>query len=140
MHYEPPRQRAPPEGELSAAASTHRRIVGHIGPLFAVVAATSGGAQPVIRAAGAGLATSAILLVVALALPGQLGLWRCHVCWRGDLHPRLVELQAAVIGILAGLLTQGVAVLAVKVFGHDQAASQGLAVLAGWLLAIALTA
>ncbi|WP_285687878.1 prepilin peptidase [Actinoplanes sp. NBRC 103695] len=111
------------------------------GLCFVVVAATGGGAQPVIRAAGAGFATAAVLLLVALALPGQLGLG--DVMFAGAVTFTLgwLSWQAAVIGILAGLLTQGVVVLAVKVFGRDQAASpMGPALLTGWLLAIALTA
>jgi leader peptidase (prepilin peptidase)/N-methyltransferase len=112
------------------------------GLCFVVVAATGGGMQPVIRAAAAGIATAAVLLVVALALPGQLGLG--DVMFAGAVAFTLGWLgwEAAVIGILAGLLTQGVVVLAVKVFVRDRATSSpmGPALVTGWLLAVALTA
>jgi leader peptidase (prepilin peptidase)/N-methyltransferase len=112
------------------------------GLCFVVVTATGGDMQPVIRAAAAGITTAAVLLVVALALPGQLGLGDVMFAGAVTFNLGWLSWQAAVIGILGGLLTQGVVVLAVKLFGRDRATSypMGPALVTGWLLAVALTA
>lgn len=108
---------------------------------FLAVAVTGGGVEPVVRAAAAGIATAAVFLVVALALPGQLGLGDVVLAGAVTFTLGWLSWQAAVVGILAGLLAQGVIVVAVKVFSRGQAMwPMGPALLAGWLLAVMLMA
>lgn len=111
------------------------------GLCLAVSAATGGDVQPVVRAAGAGLATAAVLFVIALALPGQLGLGDVLFASAITFTLGWLSWSAAVFGLLAGLLAQGVVVLAARVFGREQATfPMGPALFIAWLAAVALTA
>lgn len=111
------------------------------GLCFLAVAVTNGAVLPVIRAAGAGIATVTVFLVVALILPGQLGLGDVVLAGAAAFSLGWLSGQAAIIGILAGLLGHGVILLALKILRRGQATfPMGPALVAGWLLAVVLMA
>lgn len=108
---------------------------------FAVTVAISGNATPLIRAVTMGCATSAALLLVALAMPGQLGLG--DVVFAGAITLSLGWLgwQPAALGLLTGLALQGAVALVAKLRrrGNDPI-PMGPALVVGWLLAVVLAA
>jgi leader peptidase (prepilin peptidase)/N-methyltransferase len=108
------------------------------GLCFVAAAATDGGPEPLIRAIVSGTAATAILLVVALALPGQLGLG--DVAFGGAVAFSLgwLSWHAAVAGVLGGLLIQGIVGLVARLRRTtDAMLPMGPALITGWLLAIA---
>lgn len=111
------------------------------GLCFLINAEARGALQPAIRAAGAGIVAAALFLVIALALPGQLGLGDVLLAGAVTFTLGWLSWQAAVIGILAGLLAQGAIVLMTKVFWRNQTMwPMGPALVGGWLLAVVLVA
>jgi leader peptidase (prepilin peptidase)/N-methyltransferase len=105
---------------------------------FVAAAVTGGDVEPLARAIGAGAATAAVLLVVALALPGQLGLGDVVLAGAVTFSLGWLGVQVAVVGLIAGLTVQGVAAIVVKLRRAGMAAlPMGPALVAGWLLAVA---
>lgn len=105
---------------------------------FLAAAVPGGDIEPLLRAAGAGAATSAILLLVALAMPGQLGLGDVVLAGATTFSLGWLSWQAAATGLLAGLLLQGI----MRIAGsrrraeRAKASPMGPALIAGWLLAV----
>ncbi|MEV0611159.1 prepilin peptidase [Polymorphospora rubra] len=98
----------------------------------------NGSIEPLLRAAGVGVATITIMLTIALALPGQLGFG--DVVFAGAVTFSLAWLSwhAAVLGLLAGLFIQAAVAGAVGIRRRDAAvAPMGPALMAGWLLGVA---
>ncbi|NIL43748.1 prepilin peptidase [Salinispora arenicola] len=110
------------------------------GVTFIAAALIDGDGGPLVRATSAGIATAIIMLAVALALPGQLGLG--DVAFAGTITFSLGWLgwQAACLGLLAGLFLQGAAAATRRrQRDSDGLTPMGPALLAGWLLAVALS-
>lgn len=108
------------------------------GLCFVAAAMTDGDVGPLLRAIGSGAATAAILLVVALALPGQLGLGDVVLAGATTFSLGWLSWQAAVFGILSGLLLQGLVAVLVLSAGHrNSRLPMGPALVAGWVLALA---
>jgi len=111
------------------------------GLCFVGAAVTGQDARPLVRAATAGVVTAGVLLVVALALPGQLGLGDVALAGAVTFNLGWLSWRAAVIGLLAALLVQGVIAIALRLRRRERAMSpMGPALLAGWILAVAATA
>ncbi|MFI9640885.1 prepilin peptidase [Micromonospora sp. NPDC051925] len=114
------------------------------GLFFTVAVLTGSDVGQLIRAASAGIGTATVMLAVALALPGQLGLG--DVVFAGAVAFNLGWLgwQTAVLGVVAGLLLQGAIVLVVKIRrttnAIDTPTPMGPALAAGWFLAVVLAA
>jgi hypothetical protein len=108
---------------------------------FTVTVTTSGNVGPLVRALIAGSVTTAALVAVALAMSGQLGLGDVAFAGAITLSLGWLSWQSAAIGILAGLLLQGVIGLIVKMRRRsDGVMPMGPALVAGWLLAVLLAA
>ncbi|MDG4790179.1 prepilin peptidase [Micromonospora sp. WMMD1102] len=112
------------------------------GLIFLAAAVLSGDVEPLLRAAGAGGVTSAILLLVALAMPGQLGLGDVVLAGAITFNLGWLSWQVAVAGLLAGLVFQGSVGIArdSKRAGRANPSPTGPALVAGWLLAVAFAA
>ncbi len=108
---------------------------------FLAVAILDRDPAPLLRATSAGAATSGILLLVALAMPGQLGLGDVILAGAVTFNLGWLSWQAAVTGLLAGLLLQGAVSIAHFCRRADRANSSpmGPALIGGWLLATTLT-
>ncbi|WP_433531010.1 prepilin peptidase [Micromonospora sp. CA-263727] len=114
------------------------------GLLFLMAALVGSDFGPLIRAAFAGIAAGAVMLAVALALPGQLGLGdvvfsgaiACNLGWLGW--------HTAILGLLAGLLLHGTVASVVRLRRSTDAKNSpipmGPALAVGWLLAVVLAA
>jgi leader peptidase (prepilin peptidase)/N-methyltransferase len=111
------------------------------GLAFAAAAVADRDAIPIFRAAASSAAALAALLVLALALPGQLGLgdvflfgWVVFsLAWFGW-HP-------VVVGVLAGLIGQAVAAAALRIrHGPGYKLPMGPALLLGWFVGVAAAA
>ncbi|MDM4721369.1 prepilin peptidase [Micromonospora sp. WMMA1363] len=101
---------------------------------FLVAAAINGNYAALLRAVVAGSATTAALLLIALALPGQLGLGDVALAGAITLSLGWLSWQAAAVGILCGLMIQGfLGVVAKARTRIDSALPMGPALLAGWL-------
>lgn len=109
---------------------------------FLAAAVLDGEVEPLLRAAGAGGATSAILLLVALAMPGQLGLGDVVLAGAVTFNLGWLSWQTAATGLLAGLVLQGSASIARSRRRTDRAnaSPMGPALITGWLLAVVLAA
>jgi leader peptidase (prepilin peptidase)/N-methyltransferase len=106
---------------------------------FAITAIVSQELEPLVRAVGAGSATAAVLLTVALAMPGQLGLGDVTFASALTFSLGWLDWYPAALGLLAGLLLQcAVAVLARLRHSDDRTTPMGPALVAGWLLAVVL--
>lgn len=102
--------------------------------------ATQGGTVgPLLRAVGSGAATATILLLLALALPGQLGLGDVALASVVTFTLGWLGLQTALTGLLAGLLLQSATAIVAKL-RHRSGTTMpmGPALVAGWLLALVL--
>ncbi|MFG1902457.1 A24 family peptidase [Micromonospora carbonacea] len=110
------------------------------GLFFLVAALVGSDVGPLLRAACAGAAAGAVMLTIALALPGQLGLG--DVVFVGAIAFNLgwLSWQAAASGLLAGLVLQGFVGIALSRRRADRANAvpMGPALVAGWLLAVVL--
>lgn len=105
---------------------------------FVVAAAVSGNADPLLRAVATWLATTAALLIIALALPGQLGLGDVALAGAVTLNLGWLSWQAAVFGVLCGLLLQGIAgIIRAQAHSNDPI-PMGPALVAGWLAGVLL--
>jgi leader peptidase (prepilin peptidase) / N-methyltransferase len=109
--------------------------------LFFLIAALVGsGVGPLLRAACAGIAAAAVMLTIALALPGQLGLG--DVVFVGAIAFNLGWLgwHATMLSLLAGLLLHGTVAAVVRVWRSNEAKKppipMGPALAAGWFLAV----
>ncbi|WP_433615359.1 prepilin peptidase [Dactylosporangium sp. CA-139114] len=107
------------------------------GLCFALAAISGEGMARLLRAAGAGAATATVLLVVALILSGQLGLGDVVLAGAVTLNLGWLSIQGAVVGLLAGLVLQGVAAIAIRLWRTiDALTPMGPALFVGWLLGI----
>jgi leader peptidase (prepilin peptidase)/N-methyltransferase len=110
---------------------------GSSGLCFVTAAISGEGMEPLLRAAGAGAATAAILLVVALTMPGQLGLGDVVLAGAITLSLGWLSVHAAIVGLLVGLLLQAAAAIAVRLWRPGNALTpMGPALLVGWLVAV----
>lgn len=104
---------------------------------FVVSAITEGEAGSLVAPTAACFTTSSMMLIIALALPGQLGLG--DVAFAGAITFSLgwLSWQTAALGLLAGLILHG-AVVAASQRRHSVNAltPMGPAFLVGWLLAV----
>lgn len=105
---------------------------------YVVAAAISGNADPLLRAVILGTVTTAALLIIALAMPGQLGLGDVALAGAVTLNLGWLAWQAAVVGIFCGLLLQGAAGLVVRARTHNEPIPMGPALVAGWLVGVVL--
>jgi leader peptidase (prepilin peptidase)/N-methyltransferase len=105
---------------------------------FGIAAIAGAGLGPLIRSPIVGLSVAVTLFVLALALPGQLGLGDVAFASTGCFTLGWLSWQAALCGILGGLLLQAAAV----VLGIFQRAEPhnplGPALLAGWMVSAVL--
>jgi Type IV leader peptidase family len=106
---------------------------------FTITVGTSGDIGPLVRALVAGSAATAALMSVALVLPGQLGLGDVAFAGAISLSLGWASWQSAAIGVLSGLLLQGITGLVIKARRRgDGVMPMGPALIAGWLLAVVL--
>lgn len=108
-------------------------------PAIVAIAVISGDSAPVIRAVVGGIAAIGVLLVVALALPGQLGLG--DVVMIGWIAMTLGWLgwERLGVGLLAGLLLQATAAATLMALRHravEGGLPMGPALIAGWLVGV----
>lgn len=98
---------------------------------------STGDVAPLLRALGAGLATTTAMLIIALLFPGQLGLG--DVALTGVIATSLGALGWTTVlhGILSGLLIQAMGAIVLRCTA-GQALPMGPALIAGWLAAILL--
>ncbi|MFC8849929.1 MULTISPECIES: prepilin peptidase [unclassified Micromonospora] len=114
------------------------------GLFFLIASLVGSGVEPLIRAGCAGIAAAAVMLTIALALPGQLGLG--DVVFIGAIAFSLGWLgwQTAMLGLLAGMLLHGAIAALARIRPTSDAKKpltpMGPALVAGWLLAVVLAA
>ncbi|WFE38057.1 prepilin peptidase [Micromonospora sp. WMMD998] len=114
------------------------------GLLFIIASLVRSDVGPLLRAACAGIAAAAIMLTIALALPGQLGLG--DVVFVGVIAFNLGWLgwHTATLGFLAGLLLHGTIASVVRIRRSNDVKNpsipMGPALAAGWVLAVVLAA
>lgn len=105
---------------------------------FSVHAVVSGSGVAVVRAAVTGVITATVLLCVALALPGQLGLG--DVVFAGVVTASLgwLSVQSATLGLFVGLAVQGIVVACRALWVPDRRRTLpfGPALLAGWMAGV----
>lgn len=107
------------------------------GVFFGATAIDSGSAEPLVRAFIAGIITAVGLLLIALALPGQLGLGDVHLAGAIAMSLGWMGWRSVVIGLLAGLLFQSAISVLVRLWKRAEALTpMGPALVAGWLVAI----
>lgn len=107
------------------------------GPCFTAAAISGEGVAPLLQATGSAIVTAAALLVVALALPGQLGLGDVALAGAIALSLGWLGVQAVIVGLLTGLVLQAAAAIAVRLRRTGNALTpMGLALLVGWLLGV----
>ncbi|GAB3160689.1 hypothetical protein GCM10027290_66960 [Micromonospora sonneratiae] len=107
------------------------------------IAATMTGSDVglLVQAVSAGFATAIVMLAVALALPGQLGLGDVVLAGAIAFNLGWLGWRTAVLGLVAGLLLQGAIVLAAKIRQRSGTLMPiGPALVSGWLLAVLLAA
>ena len=127
---------------------THRlpfRVTGALwassGLCFIAAAAVDADATMLTRAVTAGTATAVVLLIVALALPGELGLGDVALAGAITFNLGWLSWTTAATGLIAGLLIQSAADLTRRISGRTQTAlPMGPALIAGWMLAVVHTA
>jgi leader peptidase (prepilin peptidase)/N-methyltransferase len=106
---------------------------------LAVEAAQTGSPDRLTRAAIAAAAVVGLLLLLALALPGQLGLGDINLAGVIAFSLARVSWAAMLLGLLAGLTLQAVITTPIVLAkGSRQTRALGPALMAGWLLAFAL--
>ena len=103
---------------------------------FTAAATVEGDVDPLRRAIIAGVAASAGLLAIALALPGQLGLGDVVLGGAVTLSLGWLSWRAALLGLVAALLLQAAVGLGVSVRARQAVIPMGPALIAGWLVAI----
>lgn len=104
---------------------------------FAIAAVISGSSSSLLRALATGSIAALAFLIVALALPGQLGLGDVALAGAVALNLGWVSWQAAVVGIAGALLLQGAVALTVRTRGRgDRLIPMGPALTAGWLIGV----
>lgn len=107
---------------------------------FIAATGIGGDVEPLFRAVGTGAVTTAVLLLVALAMPGQLGLGDVVLTGAVAFSLGWLGWHTAAVGVLAGLFIQAAVAVAVRLRrAVDTAMPMGPALVAGWLLAVALT-
>lgn len=102
---------------------------------YGVAAASTGDVNPLLRAIGAGLATTTVMLIIALAFPGHLGLG--DVALAGVIATSIGPLgwPAVLDGIVIGLVLQAITALILR-SPRGRTLPMGPALMAGWLAAI----
>ncbi|MET7949413.1 prepilin peptidase [Micromonospora sp. NPDC005324] len=109
------------------------------GLYFAVAALSNGEIGPLGRATAAGIVTVTGMLVIALSLPGQLGLG--DVAFAGAITFNLgwLSWSAAGLGLFTGLILHGVFATTLKHWSAGYALTpMGPSLMVGWLLTVAL--
>ncbi len=105
---------------------------------FGADAVVSGSGVAIVRAAVTGVITATVLLCVALALPGQLGLG--DVVFAGVVTASLgwLSVQSATLGLLVGFIVQGVVVACRAVWVPDRRRTLplGPALMVGWMAGV----
>ena len=104
---------------------------------YGAEAVSAGDVTPLVHAVSAGLATATAMLIIALVLPGQLGLG--DVALTSVVATSLGALGWATVihGIASALLVQAMAAIALR-STKRRALPMGPALIAGWLAAILL--
>lgn len=104
---------------------------------FVIVAAMSGNPAPLLRAVIAGVIATTTLFVIALSLPGQLGLGDVTLVGAITMSLAWLSWHAAAHGLIIGLTLQGVLGFLARTRSRSRTAlPMGPALLAGWLAAI----
>lgn len=105
---------------------------------FSADAVISGSGVAMVRAAVTGVITAFVLLCVAIALPGQLGLG--DVVFASVVTASLgwLSIQSATLGLVVGLVAQGFVVVCRAVWVRDRRLTLplGPALLAGWMVGV----
>lgn len=98
----------------------------------------SGHVRPFAMAAAAGAAVTVLALVIALALPGQLGLGDVSLSGVIALSLGSLSLHAAVVGLVSGVTLQATLALAKVMRDRERLrhVAFGPALLLGWLVAV----
>jgi hypothetical protein len=108
---------------------------------FAIDASVAGDLSPLRRALATGSITAVVMLTVALALPGQLGLGDVALAGATTLSLGWLSWQAAVTGIIGAFALQGTVALAARTATRrDGLIPMGPALVTGWLGAVLLAA
>jgi leader peptidase (prepilin peptidase)/N-methyltransferase len=106
---------------------------------FAVAVMTGAHVGSIARAALTGSITAAVLLMIALAVPGQLGLGDVALAGAIALNLGWLSWQAAFLGVACGLLVQATMVaIARSLRLGSQLSPMGPALICGWLLVVVL--
>jgi leader peptidase (prepilin peptidase)/N-methyltransferase len=106
---------------------------------FTLAAALSGNPDSLLRAVATGAISAVVMLIVALAFPGQLGLGDVALAGAVTLNLGWLSWQAAAVGIFGALLLQAAAALVVKAkVRSDGITPMGPAFATGWLVSILL--
>ncbi len=102
----------------------------------------TGQARSLITAALAGAAVTLLTLVIALALPGQLGLGDVNLSGVIAMSLGWLSWEAAATGLLLGIAAQAVVALVMRAQGANRHSSLpfGPALLLGWIMAVVLWA
>ncbi|WP_018909378.1 A24 family peptidase [Salinispora arenicola] len=104
---------------------------------FIVATAVSGNPAPLLRAIIAGATTTTTLVIIALSLPGQLGLGDVTLAGVITLNLGWLSWHTVAHGLIIGLVLQGVLGFAARARPRGQVAlPMGPALLTGWLSAI----
>ncbi|WP_236718300.1 prepilin peptidase [Actinoplanes sp. TFC3] len=107
---------------------------------FVVAAGISGNIHPLLRAVAVGMVFASVLFIVALLLPGQLGLGDVALTGAVALNLGWLGWQDAIVGVLCGLLVQGITGLAATIRAHsNDPTPMGPALVAGWFVSVLLT-
>lgn len=104
----------------------------------AVESLATGHVRALVVAACAGVAVIVLALVIALALPGQLGLGDVSLAGVVAMSLGWLSLHAAAVGLVSGIMLQATLALAMVLRGHDRLyrVAFGPALFTGWLVAI----
>ncbi|GGQ42999.1 prepilin peptidase [Couchioplanes azureus] len=100
---------------------------------FTLPVVMGGSSVPVLRALTAGSVTVVALLILALSLPGQLGLGDVALAGVVALSLGWLSWQAAAAGVLGAFLIQPAVVLVSKLRGAGRVTPMGPAFLVAWL-------
>jgi leader peptidase (prepilin peptidase)/N-methyltransferase len=104
---------------------------------FTIAAVVSGSSTSLLRALATGSIAAGALLIVALTLPGQLGLGDVALAGAVALNLGWLSWQAAVVGMVGAFALQGTAALAVRARRkRGVVMPMGPALIAGWLTGV----
>ncbi|WP_240742361.1 prepilin peptidase [Micromonospora zingiberis] len=103
---------------------------------FIAATVTGGGIGPLVQSAIAGIIATTLMLGLALALPGQLGLGDVLLTGAIAFNLGWLSWQTAGIGLIAGLSLQAVLAVATRRGRAPDPMPLGPALIAGWLVAV----